>query len=156
VTQTKTFRYKSSLASKMAVPGGKSVGDALRAAEGALETHRDAAMQSLDGILTDLDAVCARRARSEVYERASALLDMAGFFDTGPLHPAVFSLCEISGGMDETVWDWPSVEVHLRAIRVILAADCRPSENTRLLLEGLTAVRQRLAGASNGSGHTAQ
>ncbi|MCS6627085.1 hypothetical protein N0B44_29645 [Roseibacterium beibuensis] len=156
MTQTKTFRYKSSLASKMAVPGGKSVGDALRAAEGALETHRDAAMQSLNATLTDLDAVCARRARSEVYERASALLDMAGFFDTGPLHPAVFGLCEVSVGMEEGAGDWPTVEVHLRAIRMILAGDCRASENTRLLLEGLTAVRQRLAGAPGGHGSTAQ
>ncbi len=156
MTPTKTFRYKSSLASKMAVPGGKSIDDALRAAETALETHRDAAMQSLKAILTDLDAISARRARSEVYERASALLDMAGFFDTGPLHPAVFSLCEISVGMGEGAGDWPSVEVHLRAIRMILAGDCRASEDTRLLLEGLTAVRQRLAGATRGYPSTTQ
>ena len=145
MTQTKTFRYKSSLASKMAVPGGKSVGDALRAAEGALETHRDAAMQSLNAILTDLDAVCARRARSEVYERASALLDMAGFFDTGPLYAAAFSLCETSDRMTAAgCWQWPSVHVHVRALQLILASDCRPDEASRILLEGLASVVARL------------
>jgi hypothetical protein len=145
VTAAKIFQYKSNLARKMAVPGGKSVDDALNAAEGALETHREAAMQSLGVILTGLDAICARRAQGEVYEQAAALLDMAGFFDTGPLHPAVFSLCEISDRMSDGAWDWPSVEVHLRAIRMILASGCRESENARVILEGLASIRQRFA-----------
>jgi hypothetical protein len=46
--------------------------------------------------------------------------------------------------MGEGVWDWPSVEVHLRAIRMILANGCRESENTPVLLDGLASVRQRV------------
>lgn len=143
MSEARTFRYKSNLARKMAEPGGKLIDDALNAAESGLESHREAAMQSLGVMLTDLDATCARRAQGEVYGQAAALLDMAGFFDTGPLYQAVFSLCEISDSMAEGMWDWPSVEVHLRAIRMILASDCRVSENATVLLEGLAAVRQR-------------
>ena len=148
MTQAKVFTYRSNLARKMGAPGGKSIDEALNAAEGALENHRDAAMKSLGAILTGLDAICARRAQGEVYEHAAALLDLAGFFDTGPLHPTVFSLCEISDCMTEDAWDWASVEVHLRAIRMILASGCRDSEDARVMLEGLTAIRQRLGKTS--------
>jgi len=143
VTEAKIFKHRSSLAKKMAVPGGKAVDDALQAAEAALETHRDAAMHTLDVTLIRLDACCAARERDQVYVQAAAMLDMAGFFETGPLHPAVFSLCEISDPAGDHVWDWPSVEVHLRALRMILLDECRTTQSSQVLLDGLASVRQR-------------
>ena len=144
MTEAKVFQYQSPLARKMAVPGGKSIDAALNAAEGALETHREAVMHALELILADLEAACARRAGEAIYERAAALLDMAGFFDLGHLHPAMFSLCEISSHMADGGWDWPSVEVHLRAIRMILANGCRQTDDATLLLEGLASIRERV------------
>ncbi|MGV9010938.1 chemotaxis protein CheE [Brevundimonas sp.] len=145
MTEAKIFKHRSSLAKKMAVPGGKAIDDALQAAEAALDTHRDAAMETLQATLTRLDGSCAERDQGQVYLQAAAMLDMAGFFETGPLHTAVFSLCEISDPAGDHVWDLPSVQVHLSAIRMILSDDCRVTESSQILLEGLASVRRRSA-----------
>lgn len=143
MTEAKIFKHRSSLAKKMAVPGGKAIDDALQAAEAALETHREAAMHTLSETMNRLDAARTARDHKQVYVQAAAMLDMAGFFDTGPLHPAVFSLCEISDQAGDHIWDWPSVEVHLRAIKLILGDCCRSTESSQVLLEGLASVRLR-------------
>lgn len=143
MTEARIFKHQSSLARKMAVPGGKLIDSALRSAESALEAHRDAAMGTLDETLSSLEACFEARDRDQIYVRAAAMLDMAGFFDTGPLHPAVFSLCEISDPSGRHVWDWPSVQVHLRALRFILGDGCRTTESSRILLDGLASIRSR-------------
>lgn len=140
---TRIFKHQSSLAKKMALPGGRPVLSVLDAAQAVLETHRAAAMKSLQDNLTSLEQAYAARDRDQIYSRALAMLDIAGFFETGPLHPAAFSLCDISEPAGEHVWDWPSVEVHLRALRFILADDCRSTENSTVILEGLASVRSR-------------
>ncbi len=138
----------NSLARKMAEPGGRTMADAVRAADAGLESHREEGMRSLAETLARLEAACIAKdeeAAALVYDLASAFADMAGFFDTGPLYTAAFSLCEASDRM--TVggcWQWPSVHVHVRTLRLILAADCRTSEESRLLLEGLASVLARL------------
>ncbi|NJC39811.1 hypothetical protein GGQ87_000069 [Brevundimonas alba] len=146
MTEAKVFKYRTNLARKMSAPGGRSVEEALGAADSALAHHRDAAMEALGVILSRLEEACAARRQAEIYDGAAALLDLAGFFDTGPLHPAAFSLCEISDR--GSVWDWPSVEVHVRAIRRILGGGCRETDETALLLDGLVSVRARLQNRS--------
>lgn len=147
MSDVKIFKYKTNLARKMSLPGGRTVEEALNAADGAVEGHREAAMQALDQTLAELEAACAARAQARIYELAAALLDMAGFFDTGPFHQAVFSLCEVSDRMT-TAWDWASIEVHVHALRLILREACRESANSIVLLEGLTAVRRRVLAAA--------
>ena len=124
------------------------MGEAVRAAEAGVEGHREDAMRSLATTLGELESVCAGRdggAEARVYELASAFTDMAGFFDTGPLYAAAFSLCESSDRMIAgACWQWPSIEVHVRAMRLILAAGCEYNEASHILLEGLAAVVGRL------------
>jgi hypothetical protein len=144
MSDVKIFKYKTNLQRKMSAPGGRTVEQALAAAEGAVESHRGAAMEALDRTLGELETACAGRAEARIYDLAAALLDMAGFFDTGPFHQAVLSLCEVSDGMSAAAaWDWPSIEVHVRALRLILREDCRESANSIVLLEGLAAIRRR-------------
>lgn len=149
MTGARTFRVTTSLADKMSRPGGRTAAAALTAATTALEGHREAAMQTLVETLEQLQALAAARDDAEygqVYERAAALLDLAGFFETGPLYDAAYSLCETSDGMrDNGAWHWPSIEVHLQALGLILADDCRETEASRTLLEGLAGVRERRA-----------
>ncbi|HYC96410.1 chemotaxis protein CheE [Brevundimonas sp.] len=132
----------------MARPGGRTTAEAVREAEAGLDSHREDGMRSLAATLARLEAVCAAReegAEAQVYELASAFADMAGFFDTGPLYAAAFSLCETSDRMIAgACWQWPSVEVHLRAVRLILAAGCDANETSRLLLGGLATIVARL------------
>lgn len=139
---------RSTLASKMACPGGRTMADAVKAAEAGLDSHRSEAMHVLALNLAQLEAVCAAQddqAAGRVYELASALADTAGLFDTGPLYAAVFNLCETSDRMSACdCWHWPSVQVHVRALRLIFAADCRHTEASSILLEGLASIVARL------------
>lgn len=139
---------KSSLADKMAKAGGRTVAEAVRAAEVGLDSHREQGMRSLAATLAALEAACAAReegAETRVYDLASAFADMAGFFDTGPLYAAAFSLCEASDRMIAGgCWQWPSVDVHVRAMQLILADGCKPTETSRLLLAGLATIVARL------------
>jgi hypothetical protein len=132
----------------MARPGGRTMAEAVRAADAGLDSHREEGMRSLSTTLARLEAACIEQdeaAEAVVYELASAFADMAGFFDTGPLYAAAFSLCETSDRMTAGgCWQWPSVHVHVRALRLILAADCRPTETSRVLLEGLASIVARL------------
>ena len=149
MTAARTFKVTTSLADKMSRPGGRTAAAAVSAATTALEGHREAAIRTMEETLTRLDGVVARRAVDEqdrVYERAAAMLDLAGFFETGPLYDAAYSLCETCCGMQaDAVWHWPSVEVHVQALKLILFDGCRDSETSRTLMEGLRAVRARRA-----------
>lgn len=132
----------------MAEPGGRTVADALRRAEAGVAGHREAGMASLAGMLARLEALVAAREPGReraVYDEAAALLDLAGFFDVGPLHEAAFALCDIADRMIvRDLWDWPAVEVHVRTLRLILSGDCRDTEATRQLLAGLAAIPGRI------------
>jgi hypothetical protein len=147
VTDARTFKYRTNLARKMSAPGGRSIADAVARADAGLEQHRTAAMAALVDCVAALEASCeAQSPGSErgVYDRAAALLDMAGFFDTGPLYRAAFSLCELADRLIATgAWNWPSIAVHVRALRLILADDCRETEQAVLILEGLSTILRR-------------
>ena len=149
MTKPRTAKANSSLARKMAAPGGRTVADAVRRADAGLESHREDGMRALAITLAQLELACSERATGsepKVYEQAAALLDMAGFFDTGPLYAAAFSLCEVSDGMLASgTWDWPSAAVHVRALRLILTEGCQDSDSSRLILEGLATVSVRWA-----------
>ena len=148
MTANRNLRAKNTLASKMARPGGRTMAEAVRSAETGLESHREEGMRSLVLLLDRLDAACATRdkdAEARIYEYASAFADMAGFFNTGPLYVAAFSLCEASDRMTAGgCWRWPAVEVHVRAMRLILADGRETSEASRTLLEGLASVVARI------------
>ena len=70
---------------------------------------------------------------------------MAGFFETGPLYKATFSLCDIADRMQTAdTWDWPSSRGPCRAMRLIMTDDCRDSVTSATILQGLAAVAQRI------------
>lgn len=149
MTKATTFKYRTNLARKMSAPGGCLVDDALAKAESGLEHHREAAMKTLAERLSGLEASCAARVPGSepgVYDQSAALLDMAGFFHTGPLYKAAFSLCDLSDRMIEgNSWNWPSIAVHVQALRLILADDCRETEQASQILDGLATILRRFA-----------
>lgn len=151
MTEARIVKYRTNLQRKMSAPGGSTLAEAVRKAEAGVEARRGAAMQAIDGVVAALEAACVERSPDggpAVYALAAGVVDMAGFYDTGPFHTAAFSLCEIAARMNETGrWDWPSVQVHVRALRLILQEDFRESEGTRAVLDGLEALCRRTAAA---------
>lgn len=149
MTAARTSKARSSLAGKMSLPGGRTMDEAVRAADAGLESHREDGMRALAATLERLEAACTTRGEGagvRIYELASEFTDIAGLFTTGPLYASAFSLCEtcdrmLAGG----VWQWASVEVHVQALRLILADGCRDSEASHAILEGLAAVVGKLA-----------
>ena len=146
MSQARTFKVTSSLARQIHEPGGRRVTDAQRQAGEALEAHRDDTMTAISATLDQLDALCAEApagAGQNVYELASSIVDLAGYFDTGPLFDAAYSLCEIADRMNQAeTWHWPSVQVHLQAMRLILMSGCRVGRTSETLLAGLRSITQ--------------
>ena len=146
MTEARTFKVKSTLARQLQDPGGRLVRDIDRQATEALETHRDDAMAAVVQTLDQLDGLCAEAAADagpRVYALASSIVDVAGYFDTGPLFDAAYSLCEVSDRMIQAgTWHWPSVQVHAQALRLILANDCRAGRASETLLAGLRSITQ--------------
>lgn len=147
MSEVRTYKIKSPLAKQLHEPGGRTVQDATRLAGEELEQHRDGVMASIADTLDELDRLAAAAAPDtgpQVYQLASSVIDLGGFFDTGPLHEAAYSLCDIADRMiGANAWHWPSVLVHLQAMRLIMAGGCRPGRTSEVLLEGLRSISQR-------------
>jgi len=152
VTDVRTTKVRSSLATQLARPGGRTIADAQRLAETGLQSHKAGVMEDLGRLIGQLEALCAAPddgRRDRVYVLAAALVDMAGFFDTGPLYSAGYSLCDLSDRMQAGgVWSWPAVEVHVKALRLILAGGCKAGAESDVLLQGLRSVQAAFAPAA--------
>jgi hypothetical protein len=147
VTDARTFKVRSSLARQMFEPGGRLVRDAERLAGEGLAAHHDEAMAMIAATLDELEALCGAApegAEASVYALGARVIDLAAFFETGPLHEAAWSLCEVSDRMiNAGLWHWPSIQVHVQALRLILAGGCRTGRTSETLLDGLRRLSQR-------------
>ena len=144
MTEARTLKIKTTLARQMAQPGGRTLADVERRANERLERHRDDVMTTVAGTITELELVAAAAAAGsepQVYKLASSLLDTAGFFDTGPLYEAGYSLCDVADRMQTSgAWSWPTVAVHVQAMRLILTGGCQADAASAALLAGLRSV----------------
>jgi hypothetical protein len=144
MNQVRTTKVVSPLAKQLARPGGRTLADAQRLADAGLQRHKAGVMDDIEGLIGQLEALCAAatpEGRARVYGLASDLVDLAGFFDTGPLYTAGYSLCDLSERMQTTgVWNWPAIEVHVKALRLIHTGGCKVGAESDLLLQGLKSV----------------
>ena len=144
MTEARALKIKTSLSRQMAQPGGRSLAEIERRANERLDRHREDVMVTVAGTITELEliaAVAAPGSEPQVYQLASSLLDTAGFFDTGPLYDAGYSLCDVADRMQtNNAWSWPSVGVHVQAMRLILTAGCKTDATSDALLAGLRSV----------------
>lgn len=148
MSEARLLKIKSPLARQVHEPGGRTVRDAEMRANRELEVHRAPVMAAIVAAVDELEAISAEAspdAGPRVYATASRIIDIGGYFDTGPLHEAVYSLCDVADRMiGAQMWHWPSIDVHLRALRLILAGDCRTSLSSAMLLDGLRSVAERI------------
>lgn len=144
MTEVRATKIKSSLASQLSRPGGRTIADAQRLAETGLQSHKAGVMEDLGRLISQLEALCVSKTpegQARVYGLASALVDMSGFFDTGPFYSAGYSLCDLSERMQAAgTWSWPAVEVHVKALRLILTGGCKSGADSDVLLQGLRSV----------------
>lgn len=145
-TEARVFKVTTSLARDINEPGGRLVRHAARLADEGLNTHREEAIEDLRSALDAMEALCAEAREDDgpgLYDLASSVVGLAGFFDTGAFFEAAYSLCETADHMITAgAWRWPLVEVHLQGLRRILLDDFRHDPSHDALLIGLRAISQ--------------
>ena len=145
-------KVHTSLQRQMARPGGRLIVEAESRANQALEGQRDHVFDLLATNIDAIDALCVGRpddAPAQIYAFASAMVDMAGYLDVPAFFEAAFSLCEIADRMRAAdAWSWPSVEVHVRVLRITLADQGQATADSERLLEGLRALTAHVPPAS--------
>lgn len=134
----------SSLSKKMSAPGGLSVADIERRSRERLMAHQADAMKAIASAISELEQLVLEgggRYDPEYYHVASRMLNVAGFFDTGPLYDAGYSLCEIIDVMQtRDRWSIEPVKVHIRALRLIHTDNLKVSPQSASLMQGLKAL----------------
>ncbi|MBB1180435.1 hypothetical protein DSM05_14865 [Pseudomonas sp. FW305-3-2-15-E-TSA4] len=137
----------TSLQRQMARPGGIDIEAAVAAAEQGLEGRREETLRVIRDKVQALAAFCAGRPaapEAELYAIASVLVDTAGFLNMPAFYEAAYSLCEVVSRMSAAeAWSWPSIDVHVHALSLILGEGGGASDANSTLLAGLRAVVDR-------------
>ena len=134
MTKARVFKVENRLAKLVGEPGGRTLIDALRSAEARVETVRERCLDSLGPKIERLQAL-AKSGRegcetdaAGVYAIANEIFALAGLFDQPMLAEAALSLCELMANGDEGAPpNWPAVDVHVDAIRLLRVAGDDPS-----------------------------
>lgn len=145
MTQARTVKVRTALSRQLSQPGGRSLAEAERLADAALQTHRADAFAELGRLLAELETACMSRSEADqprVYALAASIVDLAGFFDTGPFYDAAYSLCDLTDRTRERgLWSWDAIRVHVQTLRLLhLAGLGSPAPDAAALLAGLHRV----------------
>lgn len=149
--KARLFKVRPAIADQIRLPGGKKVGEAVAAADAALDDQRASAVEGLVQGVERLEALCRERSDEDfasIYPIAAHLAGTAGFFDTGPFYRAVYSLCELTEKLSVAGRrDWSSVDVHVRSLRLILTTGFDDGPEARAMLDGLSSLVRRVEAA---------
>lgn len=147
MSSAKIIPVRHNLADQIRKPGGKTAAECVARAQEALDEAHDRVMESIEGLVADLEQTCAERPADpadRTYDEAHAILDLAGFFDTGPLYGVAYSLCELSDQLrSQGRWDWAPVQLHVQALRLVMNAKDDPG--TQALVAGLGSLTTHVA-----------
>lgn len=148
MSAAKIIPVRHSLADQIRKPGGRTAAECVTRAQEALDEAHDKVMESIESLVKGLEATCAQRPADpadRVYDEAHAILDLAGFFDTGSLYGVAYSLCELSDSLRaQGRWDWTPVMLHVQALRLVLKADGDPA--AQALVAGLGSLTSHVTG----------
>jgi hypothetical protein len=148
MSSTRVFKVENRLAKLARLPGGKSIDEALRAAEQKIESVRIRCERSL---LHKADALqtAAQGDRDEgavatlddIYDLSNAIFGVAGTFGYDALAEAACSLCDLVHGFRSgDAVNWSAVDVHVDGIRLLATGQTVGAES---VLAGLQRVRAR-------------
>jgi hypothetical protein len=157
MTKVQVVAVENHLAKLVRAPGGRTIEQALKAAEARIESVRDVSVASLAEKAEQMAAAAAAARRSgdpeafgAVYDISNAIYGIAGAFALHALAEAAFSLCDLadhfrSGGEVS----WPAVAVHVDGIRLLAALrEKAGAQGAESILDGLRRVRARVLPAS--------
>lgn len=130
--------------------GGASVGVALARARRNLAKLEPRSLEAVKANVAELLALTPPAAPEEAfpkmeaaYRASAAILDAAGPFERDDLCAAAVSLCELIDGSGDAGFDWRIVQVHARALELMLTLPATAADQRKRVLEGLADVRAR-------------
>jgi len=154
----RVFAVENKLAVIAREPGGRTIENAVRAAEQRVESTREATLDALVEKAERLVVLAAEgrtsgdmpAAFTAIYDQSNAIFGLAGAFGLKALAEAAFSLCDLADGFSagETA-SWPAVDVHVDGIRLLaILRDKAGAAGAESILEGLRRVRARVLPAT--------
>jgi len=140
---------KSRLSKMIDTPGGVSVGVALAQARAHLAVLEPRSLERVAALIATLKSLVPPSAPIEIasrleaaYQAASGVIDAAGPFERHDLCAAATSLCDVIDAIPpDTLLDWRIVQVHARAMELMLALPREATAERGKVLEGLAEVR---------------
>lgn len=131
--------------------GGASVALAIARAKRNLAKLEPRSLEVVRGHVAELLALPAPTGPEDAfpkmetaYRAAVGVLDAAGPFERHDLCGAAVSLCDlIDGAGDDAGFDWRIVQVHARALELMLSLPADATEQRKRVLDGLAEVRTR-------------
>jgi hypothetical protein len=140
---------KSRLSQLVDSPGGISVGAALARAREHLAALEPRSLEVVGAHVASLRALEPPATEIEIasrleaaYQAASGVIDAAGPFERHDLCAAATSLCDvIDATPPDTMIDWRIIQVHARALELMLALPTEAVVEREKVLDGLADVR---------------
>ncbi len=158
MSAVKKLRVPNRLAAVVKTPGGKTVAEAVAAAEVKIDLIKDDCLDAIDAALADMTAASAsmkagtpsRDQIEALYSLSNDVFGIAGVFALNAVGEAAYSLCDLLDKFMVTgSWNWPAVEVHLNGLRVLRAlGESVTAAQAEPVLSGLKAVAKRVTVAS--------
>ena len=149
------FQVKTKLSKAIVQSGGISASLALKRAEQGLERIRIPCVADIDASLARIDAqfgpgAADRDSRSleDLYALATRIIDVAICMQGSGIDLAARSLCDLID-LSQTlgVRDWPAVDVHIDALKMLRAAGlAMDEEQISHIIGGLARVTRKRVG----------
>lgn len=142
----RVFKIENRLAKVVSLPGGKTVAEALSAADQRIASVKDDCIAALDKQCGQLaERVAAAKvgggavALDDIYRAADGIFSLAGTFDLDDLGAAAHSLCDLADRFRQSgEVHWPAIEVHTDGLR-LLHLETDPARRAEIV-QGLKAV----------------
>jgi hypothetical protein len=153
MSSARTFAVDNHLAKIAREPGGRTIENALKAAETRIEAARDVSVAALAEKAEQLARHAAAGRRGEdpdafarIYDVSNAIYGLAAAFGLKGLAEAAFSLCDLADSFrgGETA-NWAAIDVHVDGIRLLASmGEKAGAAGMDSILEGLRRVRARV------------
>jgi hypothetical protein len=153
----KMVRIPNRLAVLMAAKGGLSAREAIRRSEAAVETLREPCLATIDSAIAEIDARFGPAAPDrdgadfeDLYSLCTRIIDVSIAVRGTGLDDAARAFCDLADISSELGrWDWPAVDVHIEALRLLRAAGASMEKPQRdAVIGGLMKVTKKRLGDS--------
>ncbi len=144
------FKIPNRLRAALFTGEGKRIDEAVADAEIGLASLAEACLaavaESISRIEGEFGAQVAGREKREMmdlYRLSTSIIDACAPIEPKALADAARSLCDVLDyAMDAGRWDWPAVDVHIDALKLLGSGIALGEEGERQLIRSLEKLRQ--------------